>query len=354
MFDIPFEAEFVVSLALLLLALAGLAFVGFEKRLYAGAPWPLSTVLGWITKVQAATLNVIKSWAIAGIGAASLVFLALFDVPRQLFDHLVATIEAIWTLGAKLRVVSTTLYHQALAYTHLVADGIAANVITTTHYLEGLVRSVTSYAHEGVAALEHSLVANLGNVYRTVAGDVASLSGSIDAGVHELAHGIEAGVGDAERYAAGAVAGAVGAIDGQLRDVTSGLVGSIDGVAKDLLGRIDAVEAGAAAGLSAGVAAILALIQTGVMATVATIGAEVDDCLRPNCSWMNALGSELGTLATDAMVLLLIGFLAEAVIDPGAAAIQAEDLLNPLADEIDRVMSAAVGYAYSGAYRTAA
>lgn len=349
MFVIPEVVVFGIALALLLFALAGLSFVELERKLFAGAPFPLNWILSHLLSAQAAVLGRIRSWAIVGIGAATTVLLAIFDVNRQLFDHLVTTLEKVWTLGATLRAVSLALYHQALHYTQLVADGIAANVITTVHYLEALVASARADATAGIDRVSSDLARGLRAVDGALGADVAHVEQVISADAADLAHALTAGLAGAERSAASALSGAVAGIDAELHAQVGALQGSIDGVWKDTIGRIDAAQATTALGITSAVAGVLALIRAGVLATVTTINAELDKCVRPNCAWMHALSSTFTSLTSVAEVGLLVAFLLEAIADPAAAATQVVDVVDPIANEVYAGMADVLGALYGKA-----
>lgn len=340
-------AAVVVALVLLLFVLAGEQFIGFQRRLYAGAPFPISAVLSWIVSFQAAALDTIKGWAVVGIDAVGKLFLAIGHVWISLFLQALDTFESVVRLGATLRAVALTLYHQAERYTQLTADGIAASVIATTHYLEALIAAARTDATQGIDAVAHDLSAAVKSIDGTVARDVAGLAGTVDAGIAGLAHGLVTGIDGAERYAAGAVAAGVAGVEGDLSTAVGALQGTIDGVWRDTLGRIDAAEAAAAAGTTAAVGGVLSLIRSGVLATVTTINAELDDCVRPNCSWMKSLGTDLSSLASGLDIALLLAFLAEAIFDPALAAREIEDVVNPITDTLVPAMADFLHFAYT-------
>lgn len=338
MFAIPEVGVVVVALALLLFALAGLAFVELERKLFDGAPFPLSWIITHLVGAQAAVLNRIKSWALAGISAAATFLLAVFDVPRRLFDDLVQALEGLPDLARSLRAHALSLYHAAVHYAALTADGIAANVILTTHYLEGRIAAGAIDLARDVTDIGRRIAIDVTALSRVIAGDVARVHAAIDAAVGALRHDVVAGIDGAVATARHDIAVAAGAIDGEIATVRRDFTGAIDAVKSDVVRQVGAAEATAAAGITAAVAGVLALIRSGVMATVATINAELDDCVRPNCSWMNSLGTELSALASGAEIALLVAFLVEAAADPGAVAASVEAVATPIADGVYGVL----------------
>ncbi|MHB1853481.1 MAG: hypothetical protein ACYCSJ_01455 [Acidimicrobiales bacterium] len=336
----------IVALALLLLVLAGLAFVRFLHDATTGLPFPLNAIAGWVLGNTERILTTVRGWAIHGLAAVGAFFLAAFDVPRQLFDSLVTTLEKIWTLGATLRAAMTTLYHQSLTWAWTLAVSVQHTVAANLAHTEAEIGAVRSELAAGLATAASDLGSAVRSIDGQMAQDVTTLGGVIDAGISDLAHALVNDVAQAEGFAAQAVAGAVSGLEADIAAARSDVIDWANGIAKDLAGSIEQVGAQAALGTSAAVAGILAFIQSGVMATVATITTELDDCLRPNCTWLHALGGTLGTLATDLMIVALMAFLVQAVADPGAAATEAEDLINPIATEVYGAMSAVLGALY--------
>jgi len=346
MFAIPELGIFVVSLALLLLVLAALAFIRFLHDATDGLPWPLNLLSGAVLSFQENTLQRVRSWALKGLSAVGLVLLAMFDVPIRLFEHVVSALESVAELGAHLRAYALELQKGALAWAWDLAVSVQHSLATA---LAAVDRAITTQAVDTVHAIDHlagTVAGEVAAIDRAMADDVARLEGTIDAGIADVAEAIVHDVAAAEGYTARAVADAVAGLEADVAAARSDVIDWVTSQVEDLAKSIDHTGAVAAAGTAAAVAGVLSLIRTGVMATVATISTELDDCVRPNCTWMKSLAPTLSSLASGVEILELLTFLAEAIIDPGATATVVEDLVNPIADEVYTAMSDVLGALY--------
>ena len=343
MFVLAAPEVVIVALVLLLFALDALQFLHLIRSTFDGAPWPISWILTHVIGAQEAVVAKVVSWARAGIDAAVSFLLAAFDVPVRLFDHLVASLESLWTLGERLHADAVNFYRAAERYTALAVDGIAANVITTVHAIDHAIASARAAAASAVDALRADVVDRIAAVATSAAADTAHLAGTVTHDVATLGRAIAGTEAHAIAAADAAVASLAGSIDGLIGTVTAETSGAIDGLRRELVDKIDGVAAAGALGVTAAVAGVLSWIRSGVMATVATMQGELESCLQPNCGWMHSLGTELKAIASGAEVLLLIGFLAEAVTEPGLAAVEVETVINPIADAVYGVLGPLLG-----------
>lgn len=346
MFALPALGDVIVSLALLLLALAGLAFVRFLHDATDGLPFPLNAIASAVWSFATRTLSQVRSWAVGGLSVVGAWLLAMFDVPRQLFDHLVTALETIWTLGAALRAAMTTLYHQSLDWSWKLALSVQATVKTDVAYLTGLIAAARADATHGIDRVATDLGTAVAGIDGAIGRDVAHLEGLIDTGIGDVARALVHGLGAEQAWAARSIGDAVAGLEGRIVAGQRDVIDWVDGIARDLGGSIERVNAAAAAGTSAAVAGVLAWIQAGAMATVATLGAEIDDCLRPNCEWMRSLGGTLSQLGSALEVVALFAFLAQAIADPGATATEIEAIVNPVDDVVYKAMADVLGALY--------
>jgi hypothetical protein len=346
MFAIPELAIFVVSLALLLLVLAGLAFLRFLHDATDGLPWPLNLLSGAVLSFQENTLQRIRGWALKGLSAAGLVLLAMFDIPIRLFEHVVSALESVVELGAHLRAYALELQKGALAWAWDLAVSVQRSLAEALATVDRAIATQAVDTAHAIDALAGTVAGEVAAIDRAMADDVARLEGTIDAGIADVAEAIVHDVAAAEGYMARALAGAVAGLEADVAAARSDVIDWVTSQVEDLAKSIDRTGAAAAAGTAAAVAGVLSLIRTGVMATVATISTELDDCVRPNCTWMKSLGSTFSSLASALEVVALLGFLAEAIINPGATATVVEDLVNPIADVVYTAMSDVLGALY--------
>ncbi|MHB1488247.1 MAG: hypothetical protein ACYCZM_11945 [Acidimicrobiales bacterium] len=339
MFLLAALPEVIVSLVLLLLVLAGLQLIRFLHDATNGLPFPLNAISGWVLGNAERTLTTIRGWALSGMRAVGAFLLAIFHVPITLFDEAVKAFEAIWTLGATLRAAMTTLYHQSTTWAWNLAVSVQHTVSANLSHVEGLIAGLGTDVTRAIDQLRNDLATEVKAIDGVVAGDAARLEQVISADVAGLAQQIVNDVGRAEQTAARDLVGAVAGIEADIAATRTDVIDWVNGLAKGLEGSIERTGAVAAAGTAAAVAAVLALIQTGVMATVATITTELEDCVRPNCSWMNGLGSTFAGLLSYAELALLLGFLAETQVDPALAVEEIVTVMSPVVDGVYSLMA---------------
>ena len=323
-------ADVAIALLLLLLAFAALYIIKTITNTFQGAPWPVDWIISHILSAATSVALNVKNWALIGIDEAMTLFRAIFHIPITLFDEVCTALEQLPDAFARVRAAMTWLYQEARNYTTLTADGIAASVIATTHYLEALIDQARTAAVSEVSELATAVEGDVRSLTATIEGDVRSLTATIDTEVAEAERYAEDIVAEAERIAAASLATAAAGLEGTIAAGQRDVIDWVEGLVKGLDTAIDGAKAEAALGISAAVAGVLAWVRAGVMATVATINTELDDCVRPNCSWMGQLGRTFSTLASIAEVALIMAFLAECVATPGAAATQIETVVAPI------------------------
>lgn len=237
--------------------------------------------------------------------------------------------------------VAEGLYNDAVAYAGRVAadaevfaeqhaDQLFNDAVGDINRLAGVVGADVSILSGEIANVERILAGDVSSLLSTIAGD---LSIAVATAEQDALHAEQVAIAAAATLATEAAAGAVGALNLGAHDLVLGpwaaLLPELGAIVEAL--PADVVQALGLEGLlhqplSTTIPGILAM----TIPAIAAIGVEVERCVIPQCANLGNLSNLFANLLQDALWLLLIALLAEAVHDPAAISRDVQDsLLGP-------------------------
>lgn len=306
---------------------------------------PLGVPTAEIQNALTATLAANLPWIQQGTYEAVEALTALWQPTAYAVTAEAAAIEALYNVAVSLRTRIVPGYAAGVGAqaTAQVAQEAAARVAA--------VQAATAQAQQAVAQAAAALATEIADVTARAQADAAAAQAGATAGVTAQ---VQAATATA-RADDQAVLSYVNTVATDLATYTDQRVATltddlnqasvrtateINDTRTQLTRYADTTAGIAAAAVGAG---IVTELQTQVLPVLSKVATEVDTCVTPYCDGQKSVGPTLNTLATALTMGALLGFLAECVADPGAAAAEINTVLAPVADGAFTAMGDLIG-----------